>query len=129
MDSLQGVISLATGSRISEIHALRREPEFLALGDNDLTLISRFSFLAKNENPIHRRDPIVIPRLFDEDGSPHVLCPVYAIEKYLACTPILIQVPSFCLLRTINLGQRHVPFHYAVLSRSRSREYFLSASR
>ena len=89
------LLSLATGGRISEIHALRREPEFLAFGDNDLTLISRVSFLAKNENPTHRRDPIVIPRLFDDDGSPHVLCPVAALENYIKSTNSVKTGPLF----------------------------------
>ena len=63
------LIALATGSRVSELHALRREPEFLAFGIHDLTLVSRVPFLAKNEDPLHYRDPIVIPRLWDRAGA------------------------------------------------------------
>ena len=89
------LLALATGSRVSELHALRREPEFLAFGNNDLTLFSRVSFLAKNEDPMHRRDPIVIPRLWDEDGSPHALCPVHAVHVYMNLTSSSTTGPLF----------------------------------
>ena len=63
------LIALATDSRVSELLALRRELEFLAFGNHILTLVSRVSFLAKNEDPMHRYFPIVIPRLWDGTGA------------------------------------------------------------
>ena len=51
--------------------------------------VSRFpnpNFLAKNECPNARRNPIFIARLNNEDGSPHPLCPVHNLYKYLSVT-------------------------------------------
>ena len=78
--------SLATGNRISEIGALLRDEEFLQFTDSDVTFFPNPSFLAKNECPQTRRDPIVISRLRNEDGTPHPLCPVNTLQVYLTRT-------------------------------------------
>ena len=91
------LLSLATGSRISELHALQRGREFMFFDDLDtsVTLFSQFNFLAKNEDPLHRRDPILIMGLVDEDGSPHTLCPVKALKDYLNVTHSVTEGPLF----------------------------------
>ena len=48
-----------------------------------VSLFPNPNFLAKNENPGSRRGPIFISRLFYEDNSPHPLCPVENLIKFL----------------------------------------------
>ena len=43
-------------------------------------------FLAKNECPSVRRDPIFISRLRGEEGGPHPLCPVGFLDRFLKAT-------------------------------------------
>ena len=64
-------------------------------GDNDLSVTSRFSFFAKNENPFHRRDPIIIPRLWEEDRSPHVLLrSIYQVLLKSLQVPLFISIAN-----------------------------------
>ena len=74
--------ALACGPRISELHALRRG-QFITRQNNSLVLRPDPSFLAKNEDPLHRRSPIIIKPLEGQDRS---LCPVKSIEDYLEAT-------------------------------------------
>ena len=89
------LLALATGSRISELHALHRQREFLAFGENDcnITFHSQYTFLAKNKDPVHRRDPILIQALLYEDGTPIPISPVAAIGPYLKVTTGLKEGP------------------------------------
>ena len=80
------LLSLASGKRVSELSACLRLDEFLTFSDDSLTLYPNPNFLAKNEDPARRWDPLVIPRLKDEEGGPHPLCPVAAISHYLSLT-------------------------------------------
>ena len=91
------LLGLATGGRISELHALNRGAQYLAFSTDrrSVSLLSRYTFLAKNEHPLHRRDPIDIQGLSDEDGSPHVLCPVQALSRYLNVTKEFVSGPLF----------------------------------
>ena len=74
--------ALACGGRISEISALQRGENFIRPSGSDLLLSPARDFLAKNENPQCRRDPIRI-RSLDSDPS---LCPVRTIKEYLKRT-------------------------------------------
>ena len=80
------LLALATGNRVSEIHALLREDQFLEFSSSGVLLSPNPNFLAKNESPSNRRSPIFIPRLSNEDGSPHPLCPVNSLSVYLSLT-------------------------------------------
>ena len=78
--------SIALGNRISELFALRRGNNFLKkLPNGSLRIYSDPLFLAKNENPLKRRGPVIISP-FDNSISDKSLCPVRAIEKYLRLT-------------------------------------------
>ena len=90
-------MALETGSRVSDLHALYRQSEFLAFGGNDSSVIlySRHLFLAKNEIPVCRRDPIIIQDLLGDDGTPHSLCPVGALRRYLNVTKDFQDGPLF----------------------------------
>ena len=78
--------ALATGGRSSELSALLRLEKNLIASGEGITLYPNPNFLAKNENPRCRKDPIFIPRLNDEAGGPHPLCPVFHIEKFVKTT-------------------------------------------
>ena len=80
------MLALATGARVSELHALLRSDEFLEFSEEGVTLYPNPNFLAKNENPQNRRDPIFISRLKDERGGHHPLCPVNNLSLYLEGT-------------------------------------------
>ena len=77
------LLALATGRRVSELNALLRTDKFLQFDKEKVTLFPNPNFLAKNEDPSHRWDPIVISRLRDEEGGPHPLCPVAALQHFL----------------------------------------------
>ena len=80
------LVALATGGRVSETHAIRRDPEFLIFSNNQVTLLPDQDFLAKNEHPYWRREPIYISALLNSDGSHHTLCPVKALSNYRLAT-------------------------------------------
>ena len=79
-------LSLATGSRVSELHAVMRGKEFLEFSDLGVKLFPNPAFLAKNEAPNSRRPPIFISRLRQEGTRPHPLCPVRNLEVYIELT-------------------------------------------
>ena len=81
------LVALATGLRVSQLGALLRTPEFtkFAPGLASVTLAPRPSFLAKNERERHRMRPVTFPAWF-VDSSHHPLCPVSALDSYLAAT-------------------------------------------
>ena len=67
------LLGLATGARVSELHALRRGRGFItfrSIGRNKfLFLAPNPAFLAKNEIPTHRLKAIKIEALFKLDSS------------------------------------------------------------
>ena len=87
--------ALATGSRASELSALLRLDKNLIFSGDGVTLYPNPNFLAKNENPRFRRDPIFISRLRLEDGGPHPLCPVEHMERFLSMTAVSKSVKFF----------------------------------
>ena len=82
------LLGLALGSRISEIHSLLRGSRYVRFSRNfkSVTLYPNAAFLAKNEAPSFRRSPMTINGLFKRDGSPHCLCPVDTLRKYIDLT-------------------------------------------
>ncbi|XP_068232529.1 uncharacterized protein [Palaemon carinicauda] len=86
------LLSLASGSRISELSALSRNPghiEFLPSGE--VLLSPNKVFLAKNEDPQNRWSPwkiVPLPR----DPS---LCPVTTLKSYLSRTSTTTTGPLF----------------------------------
>ena len=82
------LITLATGQRISEVHAMVRGDNFIQFGDelHNVTIFPNTASMAKNELPQQRRGPITINSLRDKDGYPHPLCPVIALRNYLYLT-------------------------------------------
>ena len=78
------LLALATGGRLSELHALLRAEDFLSFEEQGVSLFPNPNFLSKNENPGDRRGPIFISCLRHKDGSPHPLCPVFNLRKFLA---------------------------------------------
>ena len=77
------LLALATGGRLSELHALLRAEDFLSFEEQGVSLFPNPNFLSKNENPGDRRGPIFISCLRHKDGSPHPLCPVFNLKKFL----------------------------------------------
>ena len=82
------MLGLALGSRASELHSLLRGPKFIVFSRNltAVRILPNPAFLAKNESPLFRRQPMVISALFKRDGSRHSLCPVYCLSTYLLRT-------------------------------------------
>ena len=83
--------ALACGPRISELHALRRG-QFITRQGRSLVLRPDPAFLAKNEDPLIRRSPIMIRAL---EGQENSLCPVKSLEDYLEATPSSSHGPLF----------------------------------
>ena len=83
--------ALACGPRISELHALRRG-QFITRQGHSLVLRPDPAFLAKNEDPLIRRSPIIIRAL---EGKENSLCPVKSLEDYLEATPAISHGPLF----------------------------------
>ena len=80
------LVALATGNRISELQALLRSSDYVDFCEGGVRLFTNPNFLAKNELPSARREPIFINSLFNSDGSVHPLCPVRALRNYLFVT-------------------------------------------
>ena len=78
------LVALATGGRVSEIHALQREAKYVQFTATSVILSFPTTFLCKNEDPVQRRPPITISALVNEEGLPHRLCPVNSLKKFLA---------------------------------------------
>ena len=74
------LVTLATGARVNEVCALRRDPEFLRFNEDGVLFLTHPpDFLSKNEDPLRRRPPATISPLLAEP----TLCPVDAVRKYL----------------------------------------------
>ena len=81
------LLLLATGWRISELHACVRLSEFCYISvDQTLNIRPHPSFLAKNECPQKRWTHKVIQPLRLSDGTISDLCPVAALAEYLRRT-------------------------------------------
>ena len=89
------LMCLATGGRISEIHALLRTEDYVVFSESGVSLYFNPNFLAKNEHPGSRRGPIFISVLNEEDGAPHPLCPVNNLRKFLNMTSSTTSIKLF----------------------------------
>ena len=76
------LISLALGSRVSELCALRRGNFVKFLPSGELELTPDPKFLAKNEDPLERR----LPRRISPLEGNNSLCPVATLRDYLRVT-------------------------------------------
>ena len=77
------LVALACGPRISELKAMRRG-QHLNFVNGGARLCLDPTFLAKNEDPLNRRKPVMI-RPLPTDTS---LCPVAALKSFLEATPL-----------------------------------------
>ena len=80
------LLLLATGWRISELHACVRNSEFCSFSKSSLLLRPHPSFLAKNESTQKRWDHKEIKVLKLQDGTISNLCPVTNLKMYLKST-------------------------------------------
>ena len=86
------LLTLASGARRSEIHALSMEPQLLRFNNNgSVSLSLQPGFLAKTQLPSVVPSPIVIPSLTaycGNDDPDRLLCPVRALRQYLKMTSL-----------------------------------------
>lgn len=89
------LLAIAMGACISGVEALKRGDEYLLLR-GDCAIFSFGDFLAKNERPLSRRDPVTIQSL----PSNKKLCPVATLRQYLQRTSHVTSGPLFINTRT-----------------------------
>ena len=80
------LLALATAKRCSEIHALAMDSQHLRFNQSDgsVSLILKSGFLAKNQLPSVKPDPIVVPslaRIYKWEHTDRLLCPVRALKS------------------------------------------------
>ena len=81
------LLLLATGWRVSELHACVRDKEYCRFtNDSTLQIRPHPSFLVKNESTQKRWSHKEVRQLQLEDGSISNLCPVSNLRAYLQCT-------------------------------------------
>ena len=81
------LLLLATGIRISELHATLRTRDCCSFtADNFLRLRHHELFLAKNERPDKRWPSRIVKPLYLRDGKRSKLCPVSSLKEYLRRT-------------------------------------------
>ena len=114
------LVTLASGARTSEVHALSCHPDLISMEDdlqNGTTLSVRpcLGFTPKNKAPSSVPRPWVIPslsHLFPED-SYRLLCPGRAVRFYLQLSKVLAgdsQDPGvFRTTRSATSGHRAFP--------------------
>ena len=102
------LLLLATGWRISELHACVRDAEFLSIDtQNILKIRPHKAFLAKNELPNNRWGHVTIKPLFLQDGRRSNLCPVLNLQQYLTSTSRMKKGPLFIQ----SLSNEPTPLH------------------
>ena len=102
------LLLLATGWRISELHACVREEKYCQFSRNTLRIRPHEIFLAKNERPYQRWDHKEIVSLNLPDGSTSKLCPVNTLREYLDRSRGRNTGPLFCTLgRTMKPLSKH----------------------
>ena len=85
------LLALATAKRCSEIHALAMDSQHLRFNQTDgsVSLMLKTGFLAKNQLPSVKPDPIVVPslaRICKREHLDRLLCPVRSLKFYLKMT-------------------------------------------
>ena len=77
------LVGLCLGSWISELMALRRDNNSLIrMEDGSIKIFPDTKFLAKNEDPLQRRGPVIIKPLIEGDDT---LCPVKIFRNFHSC--------------------------------------------
>ena len=90
------LLLLATGWRISELHACVRLSTYCSISsDNVLTIRPHEIFIAKNELPNDRWHNFTIKPLFLRNKKRSNLCPVWALQDYLSMTSRIKSGPLF----------------------------------
>ena len=90
------LLLLATGWRISELHACVRDRNYCFISNTSTLMIrSHPTFLAKNEKPDDRWAHTKVNNLTLQDNSVSNLCPVQAIQDYLRRTSRVTSGPLF----------------------------------
>ena len=90
------LLLLATGWRISELHACVRDSEFLSLdAQHTLKIRPHKAFLAKNESPSERWGHVTVKPLFLQDGRRSNFCPIFNLQRYLESTDRIKKGPLF----------------------------------
>ena len=78
------LVGLALGSRVSELFSLMRDDGSLSrLSDGSFEIYQDPQFLAKNEDPLNRRGPVIIKPLLNNSDT---LCPCKSLSEYLTLT-------------------------------------------
>ena len=85
------LLALATAKRCSEIHALAMDSHHLRFNQSDgsVSLILKTGFLAKNQLPSVKPDPIIVPslaRICKREHLDRFLCPVRSLKFCLKMT-------------------------------------------
>ena len=85
------LLALATAKMCSEIHALAMDSQHLRFNQTDgsVSLMLKSGFLAKNQLPSVKPDPIVVPslaRICKREHIDRLLCPVRSLKFYLKMT-------------------------------------------
>ena len=85
------LLALATAKRCSEIHALAMDSQHLRYNqtDSSVSLMLKTGFLAKNQLPSVKRDPVIVPslaRICKREHLDRLLCPVRSLKFYLKMT-------------------------------------------
>ena len=90
------LLALATGARVSELHALSRHRSRFQLdtdefsGQQTITVLTRPNFIAKNEKPSELKKPVIfssLKHLYGAKEPERLLCPVRAAIVYKSRTP------------------------------------------
>ena len=97
------LLSLAMGSRVSELQTLLRGDKFIDFKGGSVTLFLNPNFLCKNEGPSCCRVSFVIAGLLQEDDNLHPLCPVRTLKPYLAAMTSSHPSQDFIHVRLSNI--------------------------
>ena len=84
------LLGITMGAIVSVLHALWRGDHSCVITEHSVTFTFG-DFLSKNENPMKRRDPIVVPAM----SSNPVLCPVRTLRTCFDYTALAVQGPLF----------------------------------
>ena len=106
LDKTIFLIALASGNRVSETHALYRGSLSTRLEGDSLVLVPKTDFLAKNEDPQHRRPPLRI-RPLKENRS---LCPVDTTRCFLYRSSDILSGPLFTNVSGEALSQSQIRY-------------------
>ena len=98
------LVAIASGHRISTLHALSIEPGHIRWEPAGVRLVPRPGFIAKNQSPSSQSVEIFLPSTssFSSIEADKVWCPVRALKWYLDRTKAKSPLPR-CLSRPLSL--------------------------